>query len=82
MLRFKYDTAEYLTEVNCSTLIIHSRNDEIMPFIHGQRLFKIASEPKKFLELTGTHNEGFITSGVLYEEGLDTFIRQYLEADR
>ena len=80
MLRFKYDTAEYLTEVNCPTLIIHSRNDEIMPFIHGQRLFEIAPEPKRFLELTGTHNEGFITSGAQYEEGLNTFIHQYLEA--
>ena len=80
MLRFKYDTVEYLTQVNCPTLIIHSRNDEIMPFIHGQRLFEIAPEPKRFLELTGTHNEGFITSGVQYEEGLNTFIDQYLEA--
>lgn len=80
MLRFKYDTAEYLGEVNCPTLIVHSREDEIMPFIHGQRLFDIASEPKRFLELTGTHNEGFITSGTEYEEGLDMFIREYLEA--
>ena len=80
MLRFKYNTAEYLSEVNCPTLIIHSRGDEIMPFIHGQRLFEIASEPKKFLEITGTHNEGFITSGAQYEEGLNAFIREYLEA--
>ena len=79
MLRFKYNTAEYLAEVNCPTLIIHSRDDEIMPFIHGQRLFEIASEPKKFLELTGTHNEGFITSGTQYEKELNTFIHKYLE---
>ncbi|MFC2009805.1 alpha/beta hydrolase [Chloroflexota bacterium] len=81
-LRFKYDTAEYLTEVNCPILVIHSRNDETMPFIHGQRLFETAAEPKEFLELTGTHNEGFVTSGKLYEEGLNTFIHQYLEAAR
>ena len=80
MLRFKYNTAEYLAEVNCPTLIIHSRDDEIMPFIHGQRLFEIAPEPKKFLELVGTHNEGFITSSTQYEKGLNTFIHEYLEA--
>lgn len=80
MLRFKYNTAEYLSEVNCPTLIVHSRDDEINPFIYGQRLFEIASEPKKFLEITGTHNEGFITSGLQYEEGLNIFIHEYLEA--
>ncbi|MFC1958809.1 alpha/beta hydrolase, partial [Chloroflexota bacterium] len=81
MLRFKYNTAEYLSEVNCPSLIIHSRDDEIMPFIHGQRLFEMAPEPKKFFELTGTHNEGFIISGTRYEKGLNTFIHEYLEAD-
>ncbi|MFC2069779.1 alpha/beta hydrolase [Chloroflexota bacterium] len=81
IMRFKYNTAENLREVNCPTLIIHSRGDEMMPFIHGQRLFEIASEPKKFLEITGTHNEGFITSGSRYEEGLNAFIHEHFEAD-
>jgi len=76
--RFKYNTAEYLNEVDCPVLIVHSRDDEIMPFGHGQRLFEVAKEPKKFLEITGTHNEGFITSGKHYEEGLNTFISTHL----
>lgn len=82
ILRFKYDTAERLSKVNCPTLIIHSRDDEMMPFIHGQRLFEIAPEPKRFLELTGIHNDGFITSGAQYEERLKAFIGEYLEAGR
>ena len=79
LLRFKYNTTEYLGEVDCPTLIIHSRDDEMMPFAHGQQLFEIAPKPKEFLEITGTHNEGFITSGVRYEEGLRTFIHKYLD---
>ena len=75
---FKYNTAEYLGGADCPVLIVHSRDDEIMPFGHGQRLFEVAKEPKKFLEITGTHNEGFITSGRYYEEGLNTFISMYL----
>jgi len=78
LLRFKYNTAEYLARINCPVLIIHSRDDEIMPFSHGWRLFEIAKEPKRFLEITGTHNEGFITSGKRYEEGLNTFISEYI----
>ncbi len=76
LLRFEYNTAEYLGRVNCPVLIVHSRDDEIMPFSHGRRLFDMASEPKKFLEISGTHNEGFITSGKDYEDGLHTFISQ------
>ena len=76
LLRFEYNTAEYLGRVDCPVLIVHSRDDEIMPFNHGQRLFESAKEPKKFLEITGTHNNGFITPGKRYEDGLYTFISQ------
>jgi len=72
--RFKYGTAEYLAKVNCPVLIVHSRDDELLSFNHGWRLFEIAKGPKEFLEITGAHNDGFITSGERYEEGLNTFI--------
>ena len=78
MSRFKYDTEGYLEGVNCPVLIVHSPNDEMMPFSHGQRLFETAKEPKEFLEISGSHNEGFITSGKRYEEGLNAFISEYL----
>jgi len=79
LLRFEYNTAEYLGRVDCPVLIVHSRDDEIMPFSHGWRLFQIAKEPKRFLEITGTHNGGFITSGRYYEGGLDAFILECVE---
>ncbi len=78
LLRFEYNTAEYLGRVNCPVLIVHSRDDEIMPFSHGRRLFEMAKEPKRFLEIIGTHNEGFITSGKHYEEGLNAFISEHI----
>jgi fermentation-respiration switch protein FrsA (DUF1100 family) len=80
--RFRYNTAEYLDEVDCPVLIVHSREDEIMPFSHGQQLFERARGPREFLEISGTHNEGFITSGKYYEEGLNSFVAEYLETDR
>ena len=76
--RFKYDTEGYLERVNCPVLIVHSPDDEMMPYKHGQRLFEAANEPKEFLKISGSHNEGFIISGKLYEEGLDAFISKYL----
>jgi len=77
--RFQYGTAEYLGRIECPVLIVHSRDDEIMPFSHGRQLFEMAREPKEFLEISGTHNEGFITSGKHYEQGLDAFILEHVE---
>jgi len=79
LLRFEYNTAQHLGKVDCPLLIVHSRDDEIMPFTQGRRLFELAKEPKEFLEISGTHNEGFITSGRHYEQGLNAFISEHAE---
>ena len=79
LLRFKYDTTEYLKEAGCPVLIVHSPDDDIMPFSHGKRLFENALEPKSFLEISGTHNEGFLTSGSQYQEGLNAFLTEHLD---
>ena len=79
LLRFKYATAKYLSTVDCPVLIIHSRDDEMMPYSQGQRLFAVANEPKSFLEISGTHNEGFMTSSRRYETGLNDFISEYID---
>ena len=76
--RFDYNAMDYLRQVNCPVLIVHSRDDEIIPFSHGRRLFETANEPKEFLEITGTHNEGFMTSAKHYEGGLDSFISAHI----
>ncbi len=76
--RFDYNAMDYLRQVNCPVLIVHSRDDEIIPFSHGRRLLETANEPKEILEITGTHNEGFMTSAKRYEDGLDSFISAHV----
>jgi uncharacterized protein len=58
--RYEYNTLENLRSVSCPVFVAHSPQDEIVPFVHGQDLFQIASEPKQFLTLQGGHNDGFI----------------------
>ena len=74
LARFKYPSGEYLNAVSAPVLIIHSRDDEIIPFAQGRSLFVHAREPKEFLELRGGHNDGFLTSGRSYVDGLDAFL--------
>lgn len=79
LLRFEYDTVEYLSQVKCPVLIVHSRDDEMILFSNGQRLFETAKGPKQFLAITGSHNDGFITTGKRYQEGLSQFISDNLK---
>lgn len=72
--RFSYDTKAALQSVTCPVLVIHSPDDEIIPYVNGRKLFETAKEPKSFLEMRGDHNEGFLVSRRTYLEGLDNFI--------
>lgn len=77
--RFSYNTLGYLQSITAPILIVHSRDDEIIPFSHGQRLFTAAHPPKQFFELKGSHNEGIYVSGIdYYRNGLNSFFDSYL----
>jgi uncharacterized protein len=78
LTRYHYPTIKFVRDVKCPVLVVHSRGDEIIAFSHGQRLFEAAPEPKAFLEIWGSHNEGFLRSAQLYQTGLQTFISQHL----
>ncbi len=72
--RFQYNARERVSQVQCPVLIVHSRQDDIIPFKHGQALFDAAHEPKHMLILHGGHNEGFMLSAILYRNGLEDFL--------
>jgi fermentation-respiration switch protein FrsA (DUF1100 family) len=78
LARYDYDTAAFVARIRCPVLIIHSRDDELIPFRHGERLFTAAKDPKAFLEIIGGHNDGFLRSGKPYMEGLDAFLSRYM----
>jgi len=74
LARIGFPTGDFLRTVTCPVLVVHSRDDEIIPFDHGLRLFEIAREPKQLLELRGGHNDGFLVSGRRYLDGLGAFV--------
>jgi pimeloyl-ACP methyl ester carboxylesterase len=73
-----YNTEERLSRVECPVLIVHSPDDEIIPYAFGRRLFERARTPKEFLEIRGSHNSGFLESMAEYRAGLNRFISKYL----
>jgi uncharacterized protein len=77
LAKYVYPTRHYLEQIATPTLIIHSPDDEIIPFTHGRKLYESVKGPKAFLQIKGSHNQGFIDSLAVYEAGIDAFIKQY-----
>jgi len=77
--RYHYSTIDKVSKVHIPKLFIHSPQDEMIPFEQGMALFEKASEPKEFMRITGSHNEGFLISGIDYVEGLKRFISKYFQ---
>lgn len=72
--RFQYAIEKYVRDIPAPKLIIHSEDDEIIPFRHGQAVFDAAAEPKRMLVLRGGHNTGFLVSESEYRHGIERFL--------
>lgn len=74
--RYRYPTREYLQDVSCPVLIMHSAEDDLIPYSFGKELFESAREPKRFLEMRGGHNEGHLVSAAEYARAVRAFISE------
>jgi fermentation-respiration switch protein FrsA (DUF1100 family) len=78
LTRLEYPVVEYASQLQCPVLVVHSRDDEIIPFSMGQAIYAAAPEPKEFIELRGDHNAGFWISRQEYAAGLAAFLEKIL----
>ena len=72
--RLSHATREYVRDVQCPILVVHSRDDEIIPFRHGEAIFASANEPRTLLAIRGTHNDAFLRDARDYIGGLRAFL--------
>jgi pimeloyl-ACP methyl ester carboxylesterase len=77
LARFRYSTAAYVACVHVPTLVIHSRDDETIPFLHGEEIRRRASGPAQLLEIFGNHNAGFMLSRPKLTEGMRSFLESH-----
>jgi len=73
--RYNFNTAENVQRVNYPVLVLHSPDDEIMPFQLGEKVFRSANEPKRFVRMQGGHNNGFLQSQPRYEQAFDSWLK-------
>lgn len=70
----KHSTREYIRDVQTPVLIVHSREDKIIPYHHGEAIFAAANEPRTLLTIRGSHNDAFLRDEATYIAGLQTFL--------
>lgn len=75
LARYRYDTRTALGSVTSPVLIMHSPEDEIVPFSHAQALLASARGPKRLVALRGGHNEAVSLSRDLYVRGIGEFLQ-------
>ncbi len=76
LVRYKFLNEEKMKRVHSPVLIFHSKEDEVIPFAQGEKLFAAAREPKKFVELKGTHDRMISDSTEEYWKALREFLEE------
>lgn len=74
LVRYRFDSFEKISRVNCPVLVTHSPDDEMVPFKMGRKLFEAASAPRRFLELSGGHNDPGYFQSEDYRQALTSLI--------
>lgn len=74
--KFSYNSLERMPTIKTPILVIHSSEDRIVPFHHGQALYEAANQPKMFVKIQGDHSNGFIDSLITYRTGIEKFVKQ------
>ena len=72
--RFQLSNVAHVQAIRSPVLVVHSRDDEIIPFSQGEKVYAAAHEPKTLLPIRGDHNGGFLSSGRFYIEGIEVFL--------
>ena len=71
----KYRNYKKIDKIDCPLLILHGREDRMIPLFHSQSLYKKANEPKQQLWIDGANHINCVeTAGKAYWEQVETLI--------
>lgn len=72
--RLSHPTVEYLKDVHAPVLIIHSLDDQLIPYHHSKSLLETANQRGTILSIRGTHNNAIAVDAAAYTSGLNDFL--------
>jgi fermentation-respiration switch protein FrsA (DUF1100 family) len=75
LLHSQFDTKERLKRINAPILIVHCKQDPVLPFQFGLEVYNAARGPKDFLEINGQcHEEASVIAPENYRAALRAFL--------
>jgi fermentation-respiration switch protein FrsA (DUF1100 family) len=77
IIRNPFESIERIDRIGAPVLFLHSREDAVIPFDEGRRLFDAAPSPKQFVEVSGGH-----VYASEKDPGFFPAIRSFLQAQR
>jgi fermentation-respiration switch protein FrsA (DUF1100 family) len=74
LLSIRYDALQRISRLSVPLLILHSRQDAIVPYEMAERLYAAARGPKRLVPLRGGHNDAFLVDAAVYRSALEEFL--------
>jgi fermentation-respiration switch protein FrsA (DUF1100 family) len=79
LMRNRFDSASRIDRIGAPLLVLHARDDRVVPFAQGRALFERAEDPKALFELSGDHL-AMLAGGQGEALGvLESFLKGYLK---
>ena len=78
LLRYRYDSLSRMPSLRCPLIVLHSPQDDVVPYAMGRALFDAAPEPKRFAELAGGHNDGGLMASPGAQRELGAFLAEHV----
>ena len=77
LIQTKMDSMGKIRSITVPKLFIHSVEDEIVPFALGKKLYDAAPDPKQFIEIVGTHNDGHVYDQDKIKSRMTAFLKNW-----
>jgi uncharacterized protein len=75
LLHSQFDTQARLGQINAPVLIVHCKQDPVIPFQFGREVYSAARPPKDFLQIDGQcHEEASLIAPTQYRVALQKFL--------
>jgi hypothetical protein len=72
--KYHYDTIDKLKLIHCPVLIVHSRDDQLVPFRHAKSLYEVVTGKKELIEIGGPHKGNYQPTLQKYKDGVKRFL--------
>ena len=76
----RFPSLDRIASINVPKLFLHSREDTVIPYAHGRRLFEAARAPKRFVDVKGGHEDAFRIDKAVYAGAIAQLFREVMPA--